>query len=167
MKHIVIRTFIVAFIGLLSSFILSKAIAATTTSTLNVSAIVAAACTVTTSPVTFGSQSNFATNIDANGSLTVTCTNAAPYTIALDKGAGSGATVALRKMTSGVNTLSYSLYQGSVGSQIWGDTTLGTTIYSGTGTGLAQNIIVYGRIPSGQNPAVGSYTDTVNVTISF
>jgi len=38
---------------------------------------------------------------------------------------------------------------------------------AGTGTGAAQNLTVYGRIPASQFPGAGSYSDTVVVTLTY
>jgi len=38
---------------------------------------------------------------------------------------------------------------------------------SGTGTGAAQVLTVYGRIPANQTALIGNYTDTVTVTVTF
>jgi hypothetical protein len=45
--------------------------------------------------------------------LQVQCTNGTPYSIGLNAGAGSGATVAVRKMTHGSATIDYSLYRNN------------------------------------------------------
>jgi spore coat protein U-like protein len=104
--------------------------------------------------------------VDATSTITVTCTNSSPYKIGLDAGTGSGATVTSRKMTSGGNTLNYSMYSDSGRTTNWGNT-VGTDTVSGTGTGSAQNVTVYGRIPASQLSPVGSYSDTVTVTVTF
>lgn len=50
---------------------------------------------------------------------------------------GVGATVAVRKMTSGANTLDYYLYQDSGHTQVWGETS-GTDTVSSTGNGAGR-----------------------------
>ena len=64
-------------------------------------------------------------------------------------------------------TLSYSLSAASAGGANWGS--VGETgVASGTGTGTAQAITVYGRIPAGQTSAsMGLYSDTIIATIDF
>lgn len=145
------------------------AMAATTTGTLNVSGTVVASCTLTTTAVNFGVNipSPLVGNIDATGTITATCSNTIPYTIALNAGTGVGASVATRRLTSGANTLNYALYRDLARTQLWGDGSLGTGMLAGTGTGAAQAITVYGRIPTGQAPALGAYADSVTVTITF
>ena len=59
-------------------------------------------------------------------------------------------------MTSGGNLLSYNIYTDAARANVWGDGTGGTvTIASSTGTGAAQNVTVYGRVPTGQTGAAG------------
>ena len=96
----------------------------------------------------------------------MSCTNTTPYTVALNAGTGTGATVAVRKMTSSAQTLNYSLYQDNARGTVWGQTT-GTDTVAGTGNGSAQALTVYGRIPAGQLPTPGSYSDTITATISY
>ncbi|WP_280527698.1 spore coat protein U domain-containing protein [Ciceribacter thiooxidans] len=38
---------------------------------------------------------------------------------------------------------------------------------TGTGTGLTENVSVYGRVPAQSTPAPGTYTDTIVVTVTY
>jgi spore coat protein U-like protein len=140
-------------------------LAATAGTTFNVTANVVAACTVSASNVAFGSYT--AVQLDGSGSISVNCTNQSPYTVELDVGGGSGATMANRKMNGPSNhTLTYSLYQDSSRTTVWGSVA-GTQAVAGTGSGTAQALTVYGRIPASQTPVAGSYTDTITVTVTY
>jgi len=148
----------------------TPATAATTTSSLEVSATVSASCSVSTTAVGFGDVAVLSgANDDATGGLSVTCTNGTAWSASANAGSGTGATLTDRKMTSGTNLLSYDLYTDSGRTIIWGDGADATTgKISGTGTGSAQANTIYGRVPSGQNTAaVGSYADTVTVTVTY
>ena len=141
--------------------------ASVATGTLSVSMTIQASCTLaSTSPVAFGTQGVLTANTDATGSLAVQCTNTTPYTVALDAGGGTGATTALRKLTSGAVTVSYALYRDSSRTLTWGNTQ-GTDTVAGTGNGSNQTLTVYGRVPSQASPTPGAYADTVNVTITY
>ncbi|MDX8528509.1 spore coat protein U domain-containing protein [Mesorhizobium sp. MSK_1335] len=129
-------------------------------------ATVNANCTVSASSVNFGSVGVLASNTDATGSITVRCTNSTPYTVGLGAGAGSGATVANRKMTSGAKAVTYSLYSDSARTTVWGNT-IGTDTSAGTGIGLDQIYSVYARAPAQITPAPGAYSDTVVVTVTY
>ncbi len=141
--------------------------AQTSTSTFSVTATVLASCTVVGGvPLAFGVVTP---GVQRDGSVLISavCTVGTPYTLALDAGTGTGATVASRRMTSGGDTLDYTLFQDASRTTLWGDGTGGTSTRSSTGTGLAQSFTVYGRVPSSAAAAVGSYTDTITVTATY
>ena len=151
----------VAMIGMLSA----PAFASTATANLGISATVPSTCLVSTTAVAFNTYAFAAVN--ATGAVSVTCTNTTPYTVGLDAGKGTGATVTARLMTvaSGTATLSYSLYSDSARSVNWGNST-GAWV-SGTGIGSAQSLTVYGTLPASQYVTPGSYSDTVGVTVTY
>jgi hypothetical protein len=148
----------------------SMAAAAEATGVVNITASVTPDCAVGTSTLAFGSASSTtiqAGNVDATGTVSVNCTTGVGYTIKLDVGAGAGATFASRKMTPGANLLNYSIYDSAGRTSVWGDGTGATVTVASTGTGAAQSISAYGRIFGAQTPPPGTYTDTVNVTVSY
>ena len=155
---------------LAASAMASTAFGATTSSNLEVSATVSANCTASTTPVAFGTVDVIGnSDVDGTGGLAVTCTSGTAWTASADTGAGTGATLATRKMANGANLLNYVLYTDSERTSIWGDGAGGTTAtFSGTGTGSAQSSTIYARVPTGQTslPA-GDYTDTVTVTVTY
>jgi spore coat protein U-like protein len=147
----------------------APALAGTQTTTMSVSATVTANCTVSATPIAFGSVNTLSgSNVDANGTVTVSCTNGSPWTLSANAGGGSGATMAVRRMTAGANTLNYTIHTTAGHGTVWGDGTASTATLGNTGTGAAQTVTVYGRVFSGQTgvPA-GSYSDTVNVTVTY
>ncbi len=166
-----IRTFskagALALIGL-GVALCGNASAATATADMSVSATVVASCSVSAGALAFGSYSGSA--VTSSAALSVTCTNDAPYTIALGAGSGTDATTSARLLTNAsdsTSTLSYGLYQDSSYATTWGDTT-GTDTLAGTGTGAAQAITVYGKIAANQLTAsTGTYADTVVVTVNY
>ena len=144
-------------------------LAGTASGSLTVNATVTANCTVSTSAVNFGSVNTLSGSpVDATGGVTVTCTNGTGWTASSDVGSGGGATFASRKMASGGNLLNYTLYTDAARTNVWGDGTGSTATVTGTGSGVAQNFTIYGRVPAGQTSApAGSYSDTVAVTITY
>jgi spore coat protein U-like protein len=140
--------------------------AATTSTTFNVSLTITSSCTVSATALAFGSTGVIAAPINNTSTVTVTCTNSTPYNVGLDVGTGTGATTATRKMTSGANTVNYTLYQDSGRSILWG-TTIGTNTVTGTGNGAAQAITVYGQVPAQSTPAPGGYSDTITTTVTY
>ncbi len=141
--------------------------AATTTTTFSVQMTITSACTINSaSALNFGSSGVIAANVDQTSTIQVQCTNSTPYNIGLNAGTGTGATVAVRKMTNGANTINYSLYSDAGRTTVWGDT-VGTDTVSATGSGAAQSYTVYGRVPAQTTPAAAVYTDTITVTVTY
>jgi spore coat protein U-like protein len=142
--------------------------AATATSTFQVQITITDSCQINSATnIDFGSVGLLAADVDATGTVTVLCTLQVPFTIGLDVGSGSGATVAARKMSSPSNaTVTYSLYRDAARLLVWGNT-IGTDTLAGTGTGVAVPFTVYGRVPAQTTPAAGIYTDTITVTVTF
>jgi spore coat protein U-like protein len=129
-----------------------------------------AACTITTTAVSFGSYNVFAGSADdATGQITYRCTNPRPplVTIHLDK--GGSPSFSPRQMRRASETLNYNLYLDSTRSTIWGDGTGGTQRYSRANPPIFQNVnvSVFGRIPAGQDVSAGTYSATVTATIFF
>ena len=143
--------------------------AATATTTFAVTAGVVPTCSVAAAPLNFGATipNPIASNVDAQSTITATCSNGAGYTIALNAGSTPLGTVAMRRMEAGGNTVNYTMFTDAGRASVWGDGTAGTTVLNGSGSGAAQAIPVYGRIPAGQSPGTGNYSDTVTVTITF
>lgn len=148
--------------------------AATATTTMPVQMVIAASCTVGSTTLDFGTQTliDIGANIDATATLTVTCTNDTPYNVALNEGLHDGGSgINARKMQIGATTdrVNYQLYRDAGRTNVWGVTTAGSPdVVSGTGNGDGQAITVYGRVPTGQvNPKIGTYNDTVTVTVNY
>ena len=143
--------------------------AGTRTTTFPVTATVASNCLIdSASTMAFGNYDGSA-QIDSTSAIAVRCSKNAPYTIALnDGGAGS---IAPRKMSFGTETLEYNLYSDTNRTSVWGSTG-GTNTSGGTGTGLANALThtVYGRLfnnVNNQAAAVGAYSDTITVTVTY
>lgn len=145
----------------------SQASAGVATGQIGVSMTINAACVFASkTDVAFGAQGILSLAVNSTGSISAHCTNGLPYAIALDAGAGTGATTSARKMTAGAGTISYALYRDSARTQNWGNTA-GTDTLAGTGSGSVQTVTVYAQAPAQTTPAAGTYTDTVNVTITY
>lgn len=137
---------------------------------LSIGVSVTATCIVSTNGLTFPSYTG--SMVSATGAVLVSCTNGTSYSVALNAGMGSGATMAVRVMTgSGTaagSTINYALSSSSSMSPIWGDGTNGSSAVSTqTGSGSQQSLTVNGQIPAGQYPTPGPYADTVVATVSY
>lgn len=133
-----------------------------------------AACHVSVTSVNFGAYDVFATSPDDSvGTVTISCTNGAPgvfANVSIGSSANSG-TFSPRKMkrSGGTDLLDYNLFTNSSRATVWGDGTAGTvtvTTPSRVRSGRPATMNVYGRIPAGRDVSVGSYTDTLVVTVN-
>ncbi len=123
------------------------------TANLDVSAKITAACSVTGGALDFGALDPLTAPLvtkDSTG-VSVTCTNGAGYTIALDKGEHiSGGTQA--NLSNGTDNIPYSVSSPA----------------SGTGSGAAQPITITGTIAAGSysTASAGTYGDTMVITVT-
>jgi len=155
------------FVSMLIAWACQDAGATVTTTTFQVTATVASNCIASATNLGFGTYDPLAASPAASTSqITVRCTLGTAYSIGLDAGIGSGATVTVRRMTQAAATLNYGLFQDSGHATVWGNTP-GTDTVSGTGTGLSINHTVYGQVPAGQNVTTGGYADTITVSINY
>ena len=139
------------------------------TSNLTVTITIINECTAgATTPVAFGSYGVLVANVDAAGTISVTCTTGAPYTISLNAGTGGGTTTTRKMAGTGPatgSTVDYKLFSDSARSLNWGNTV--GEIVSRTGTGSAETIDVYARVAPQSTPPAGTYNDMVAVTVTY
>jgi spore coat protein U domain-containing protein, fimbrial subunit CupE1/2/3/6 len=131
-----------------------------------------AACRVSATGLDFGAYDVFSPfPRDTTGSVTVECDRNPPtdVTIAIDRSHGSGGFDPRQmRRAAGGDRLSYNLYTTASMSTVWGDGS------SGTSTVFLRKVnrnhpvttTIYGRMPARQNVSVGSYSDTLTVTIT-
>jgi spore coat protein U-like protein len=142
------------------------------TATFLVSLTVTSDCSISASPLAFGSVgSTLATTAIAQSTnLSVTCSNGTTYTLSLDKGSTTNSTVGTRLMGgtgSNTQTVQFQLYSDNALSHIFGDGTGGSSTVSGTGTGNAVSVPIYGQVPAQSVPTADNYSSTETATISF
>jgi spore coat protein U-like protein len=134
------------------------------TTAFTVTATVAANCTFSATTLAFPPY-NPAVAVFSTSTLTVTCTNSTPYTVGI--GYGVRNQPQNRYVTNGSGIyIQYLLFKDAALSQPWGVPFYGTG-FSGTGTGAAQNLTVYGEIYAGQFGTPGFYSDTVIATVTY
>jgi spore coat protein U-like protein len=128
-----------------------------------------AGCSVAVTGVSFGSYDVYApAPLDSTGSVIYNC-GAGTATIAIDLSRGSGGTFTPRTLLSGASPLDYNLYLDAARTTVWGDNTSGTSNYTAASPPANTDvpITIFARVPAEQDAAVGSYSDTVVVTINF
>lgn len=132
-------------------------------------------CTIRATPVTFGNYDVFSQGpSDATGTLTIACSaDVVKATITLSSSSASGTFNPRRmKREGGKDFLDYNLYSDPARTTILGDGSGGTTLVrlkrpTGVPQPWSETIMLYGRIPGGQDVTAGTYTDALTATIDW
>lgn len=139
------------------------------TATFDVTMQIVADCTISASGMDFGqSQGILSAAVNAQSTISVTCTNTTPYNVGLNAGTGTGSSGTTRFMSGtggNTSTVQFALTQ-ALGTTPWGDTQ-GTNTMGGTGTGALQTLTVYGEVPAQATPAPDTYKSTITATVYF
>lgn len=157
-------------VAVLATLVVATSLPAATSSTpLHVSAEVPSNCIIAVSDLAFGAYDPLATNatqqLDASANVRMMCTRSSRATITID--IGRNAIGNIRALSGGgTQHVAYRLYRDSGRTQEWGGGAEGLQFVS-EGTHKPQQLIVYGRIPPGQEVASGVYTDVVTATVDF
>jgi spore coat protein U-like protein len=131
-------------------------------------------CTVSALNLVFPAYDSMrASPTDTVGNITVSCGGTAgdivSHSLLLTPGASPS--FAVRTMRLGGTALNYNLFINAARTAIWGDGNGGSNIvsdsYPVTPFGSIRSYAVYGRIFPRQNVPVGTYADTITVTVSF
>ena len=131
-----------------------------------------AACRVTTTGVNFGAYDVFAAvPRDTAGTVTVACDQNPPtdVTVSIGPSPTSGGFQPRRmRHTTLPDRLDYNLFIAPSMGTVWGDGSAGTStvLLRKVNRNRPVATTIYGRIPPGQNISVGSYSDSVTVTIT-
>lgn len=138
----------------------------------------AVTCTVTATPVQFGTYDPLsASALLSTGTVVATCSlraalfAQATLTSSFTTGASGG--YSSRTMKLGVNSLRYNLYLDAAHTRIAGDGTGGSSTGSATLNLTFLNPTqtwtetIYGSMPASQDAAAGTYADTIMVTIDY
>lgn len=121
-------------------------------------------CTILTTDLDFGVKGVLNAAINGQSAISLTCTQGASWSVVLD-GGQSGSPAARQMKSAAGDGVSYNLYRDAGRSSLWGLTTDAQA--SGTGTGTAQSLPVYGRVPVQTTPKPGAYSDRVVATIRY
>jgi spore coat protein U-like protein len=70
-------------------------------------------------------------------------------------------------MTDGSDFLTYELYKESARTNVWGNAGGALVTLAAASSNAPQTLTVYGRIPPGQNVSVGSFGDSVQITVTY
>jgi len=166
---------VLAILGLFVLGSVASVQAATNTGNMDVTANVETACTVSASPMAFGTVIPGITK-ETTATVTANCTNGTPYTLDLGDGlnhittGGTGAEYR-RQMASTTFRLPYVVYIDATRATEIGATAvaLNNLLTTTVGNGENQDVMIYGRIKAAETATQepGTYADTVIVTISY
>lgn len=113
----------------------------------------------------FGSVPGLLTaNTDRTSTISLTCTNKAPWQVGLDNGLNASGNT--RRMLGSGGAVTYGLYRDNPRQLRWGNT-LNTDTASGSGSGTTQSLTVYGRVPPQSAVPAGNYSDKITVTVTY
>jgi spore coat protein U-like protein len=128
-------------------------------------------CTVTATSLAFGTYTPLQTTaLISNNTIAVKCSGiTGNNAIYIQLGTGLSGNYGTRTLVSGASILNYNLYANAADSFIWGNGIgvsyeVETFITAGAPTA---NLTVYGAVASGQDPAPGTYSDSITVTVNY
>jgi spore coat protein U-like protein len=137
-------------------------------------ALAAGACTIQSLP-TLG-FANYDVFVGAptltSGIATIHCTGSGSlpsFTVGIGQSATSSSISGRQMAQTGAGAtgrLNYNIYKDGGYSNLWGDGTAGTTPLVVTTAGPNTTVPVYGKIDPGQDAPVGSYKDTVIMSVN-
>ena len=123
-------------------------------------------CSIATTALAFGRYDVFAPGpTDSTAAVTYDCSGGGkkPIAIALVPSSGTRSPA----LVNGSERLYYNLFLNAGRTVAWGDGTGGTQLYVAERAKEPVTVPVFGRIPAGQDVAVGTYGDTVTVIVNF
>ena len=142
--------------------------ASTDNARFQVSATVTPDCSISVTDLSFGQYDPLGQNgsreLDARAGVSMICTREARASIALDYGRSPSA--GNRGLISGEQRVAYQIYRDADRTQVWGSGADALQFVS-AGAQNPQQLVVYARIPPGQEVASGPYSDTVTATVDF
>lgn len=169
-EEVSVKQIRVLFLSSLGLCLIGNVYAGSVSTTMGVTANVIAACSVSTTDLTFPDYDTI-NEVTGTGTIDVTCTSGTGYEMTID--AGLNWTPDTRRLANagGTDFLSYQLYFTPDYVTQWGDSDqAGTTIWPGAGdggSGAIQSHTVYGKLFASQPVPVGAYSDTVNVIVYY
>lgn len=133
-------------------------------------------CSISGISIHFGSYNVFSPNpTDSTGTLTLNCEDVARADLKLSASSTSGTFNPRRMKRSGGNDfLDYNIFIDAGRTVIFGDGTGGTQtirVHKPPGTPAkapwSSQVNIYARIPPGQDVSIGSYSDSLTLTVEW
>jgi spore coat protein U-like protein len=130
-------------------------------------------CNYSVSSVNFGTYIPLSFSHDvSSGMIQIRCSDfsdlSAQQPVEIKLSTGLSGQYATRTLRNNNNFLAYNLFLDPAYTNVWGDGNLGTGEYRQM---IAKNQLttmnIYGKIIARQDVRVGSYSDTINITVDF
>lgn len=125
----------------------------------------------TVTGLAFGAYNIFSgSDLDSSATISYRCDNVGGAdSILVQLSRGGSSSYWPRRLSQGAYELEYNLYLDAARTTVWGDGTSGTSDYGPVvpADGVDTDLPIYGRVPKRQNAFVGSYSDTIVVTLIF
>ena len=159
-------------IGMLLLIFSGPGLAAQISTTMQVTATMVGSCSISATAMVFPAHDGSA-DVTTTSTITSNCTSGQAYLVHLDAGTHySGGSRYVADDSTGTHFIAYQLYQGATTTP-WGDagnTGSATNAWGSVslaGTGLDQPSTVSGKLFGGANVPVGSYSDVINITVTY
>jgi spore coat protein U-like protein len=65
------------------------------------------------------------------------------------------------------NYMNYNIFLNSGRTTIWNTTNVSSSTSTSRFTPLGGGLVGYGRVPAGQDIAIGAYSDTITATVNY
>lgn len=130
-------------------------------------------CTVSTTPVSFGSYDVFSTApSDTTGTIAIYCNNPEkkpmPVVVSINSGASGSFNPRQMRLAGGTDRMNYYLFTAPSRTVIWGDGTGGSSVLTRMIVKTEPlNLTIFGRVPARQNLRTGAYSDNLVVTVEW
>ena len=168
-RAVAVSTIVAITVALALSHTAARARSAT--ANLPVTATVQSACAASANPLAFATYTAGLGSVTGTTTITVKCSSALGFQVALGPGVTPGGSISQRLLTNGSQSLQYNLYTTSNLSTLWGDGTTGVTLSGmASGEGRATSLTVFAELPDSVMNRLampGIYNDVVTVTITY
>lgn len=127
-----------------------------------------ALCSISTTPLNFGNYNVLSPNpLDVSNTIIVNCNQNAVVTLSIGPSPNSGGFNPRKmKRTTATEYIDYNIFRNSARTEILGDGTGSTyTLIRNVRKNRPAPYSIHGRIPPAQDVSIGTYNETLTVTI--
>lgn len=133
-------------------------------------------CSLATANIAFGVYDVFSpTGLDTSSVVIITCSRdggpqSINVTISIGPGANGGSTASRKMRTPGGDLLDYNLFKNAGMTSVWGQIpgldAVTQTLAVPNKSSAQLSVMIFGRIPAGQDVMKGTYADNVVLTVT-